>query len=42
MTKKKKICLLVGVLLLIAGLGLFGFTVVQGATGFIQNSSASE
>lgn len=34
MTKKKKICLLVGVLLLIAGLGLFGFTVVQGATGF--------
>lgn len=34
MTKKKKICLLVGVLLVIAGLGLFGFTVVQGATGF--------
>lgn len=34
MTKKKKICLLVGVLLVIAGLGLFGFTMVQGATGF--------
>lgn len=34
MTKKKKVCLLVGVLLVIAGLGLFGFTVVQGATGF--------
>ena len=34
MTKKRKICLLVGVLLVIAGLGLFGFTVVQGATGF--------
>ncbi len=34
MTKKKKICLLVGVLMVIIGLGLFGFTAAQGATGF--------